>query len=168
MKLARSFVAIMAITALTACDDDDPTDEGVTIADFAGTWTVQSFTYTADDNPSTTTNLAAIPASAGGPYGITTLTISNTGSFTGNLRLPGAPIDPIPIGGQVVLGSGNNVTVDFNAATEALGVITDEAGTYAFSNNRNTLTLDLPDVTFDHTLSGQTAVDSDLRIVATK
>lgn len=164
MKLARSFVAVMAVAALTACGDDDPTGPSHTIADFAGTWTVQSFTYVADDDPSTSTNLSPLN------FGITTLTIASDGSFSGNLRLPGSPIDPIPIGGQVVLGSGNNVTIDFNAATEGLPgqPLSDEQGTYAFSNNGNTLTLVLPDVTFDHTLSGQAGVDSNLTIVATK
>lgn len=167
MKLARTFVAIIAVAAVAACEED-PADEGPTLADFGATWNVQSFTYVADADASKTTNLSAIPATQGGPYGITSLTIATNGSFTGNLRLPGSPIDPIPIGGQIVLGSGNNLTVDFDAATEGTGVLSDESGTFAFSNNRQTLTLVLPDVTFDHSLSGQAGEESDLTIVATR
>ena len=169
MKFTRSFVAIMAIAALTACDDDDdPTDEGDVIA---GEYTVSEFRYTADAAGGPTVDLAGIGAAQGGPYGILEMTVDTDNSFAGVLRLPtaGGPQN-FNIGGDIELSGSDNITIDFNAATEALGVLDpEESGTYDL--NGNTLTITLPDVSFDYgalagTPSGEIA--SDLRIVGSR
>lgn len=169
MKLARSFVAIMAIAALTACDDDDdPTD---TDPNIAGTYTVTEFRYTADQTGGPSVDLASIPAGSGGPYGILTMTVASDNSFTGSLKLPTSTgPQTFPIGGDIEFTGGSNVRIDFNAATDALGQLDDfEDGTLTMSGN--TITIILPDVTFDYgVLTGTPSgdVDSSLRIVGTR
>lgn len=168
MKLARSFVAIMAVAALTACDDGDDPEPPPSIA---GVYTVSEFRYTSDASGGPTVDLASIPAPQGGPYGILTMTVAADNSFSGSLKLPTATgPQTFSIGGDITLQSGDDIRIDFNAATQALGVLDPfEVGTYTMSNN--TLTIILPNVTFDYgALSGNPsgAVDSNLRIVGTR
>ena len=169
MKLARSFVAIMAIAALTACDEDpnDPDED----PNIAGTYTVSEFRYTSDASGGPSVDLAGIGAAQGGPYGILNMTVASDNSFTGQLKLPTSTgPQTFPIGGQIDFTGGNNVRIDFNAATDALGQLDDyEDGTLTMSGN--TITIVLPDVTFDYgVLTGTPSgdVDSNLRIVGTR
>lgn len=167
MKLARSFVAIMAIAALTACDDDDPTDPDVSLA---GSYDISSFLYTPDAGGSGV-DLASIPAGSGGPYGILTMTVAADHSFLGSLKLPtaGGPVT-FPIGGDIELSGEDNIEITFNEATNNLGQLDPvEVGTYTFVGS--TLTIILPNVTFDYgALSGTPSGDteSNLRIVGTR
>jgi hypothetical protein len=155
MKLMRSLAPLAAVVLLTAgmCDDDDPSDEGNPLA---GTYSVTGFTYTADANSAMTVNLATIPAGSGGPYGITSMTVEEDNSFAGVLKLPGAPTLNIE---GVIETSGNNITIDFDEAT-TLGAVTDESGT--FVNTSNTLTITLPDVTFNFHVVNPAAPDADV------
>lgn len=167
MKLARSFVAIMAVAALVACDEDPTDPEEVSLA---GTYTVSTFAYQADAGGDPV-NLALIPAGSGGPYGITTMTVAADNSFNGSLRLPTAngPV-AFPIGGDITLSGSNGISIEFDAATNALDQLDPvEAGTYSMVGN--TLTITLPDVTFDFgalvgTPTGDTP--SSLTIVGTR
>ena len=167
MKLARSFVAIMAIAALTACDDDDdPTDEDPNIA---GDYEVSEFRYTDDDNAAITIDLASIPPAGGGPYGITEMTVATDNSFDGTLVLPGA--GAIPIGGDIDFTGDTEVRIDFNEATDLLGVLDDfEDGTLELEGN--TITIELPNVTFNFSDINPAWPDedaeADLRIVGTR
>ena len=164
MKLARSFVAIMAVAALGACGDEDP--EETTIA---GVYTVSEFRYTSDAQDGPEVDLAGIPESSGGPYGILSMEVEEDHSFAGELMLPGFAA-PYAIGGDITLTGSNGIRIDFDAATQALQILDPfEVGTYAMVNN--TLTIILPNVTFDFgALSGnpQGAVESDLKIVGTR
>ena len=168
MKLARSFVAVMAIGALTACDDDNGTEPDPNIA---GTYTVTEFRYTADASGGPSVDLAGIGAAQGGPYGILNMTVEEDNSFTGQLKLP-TPAGPqtFNAGGDIEFTGGNNVRIDFDAATDALEILDDyEDGTLTMSGN--TITIILPDVTFDYgVLAGTSTGDteSDLRIVGTR
>ena len=167
MKLARTFVAVMAIAAFTACEEDDDGDDPISLA---GTYLVTEFRYTADSG-APSVDLAGIPAAQGGPYGILDLTVAADHSFDGSLKLPtaGGPMT-FDIGGDITLESGDDIRIDFDAATQALGVLDPfEVGTYTMSGN--TLTIILPNVSFDFgalagTPSGE--VESDLRIVGSR
>ena len=167
MMLKRSFVAIMAVAALTACDGDDDDDDDVNLE---GVYAVSSFTYTADSG-APSVDLAGIPAAQGGPYGILSMTVQEDHSFSGSLKLPtaGGP-QTFPIGGDITLTGSNDIRIDFNAATQALGVLDPfEEGTYDLDGN--TLTIELPNVTFDFgALAGTPSgdVESDLLIVGTR
>ena len=147
MKLARSVVAIMAIAALAACDDeDDPTDEG---SNLEGEYTVSSFEYTADDgDPSV--DLASLPAELGCPCGILSMDVDADNNFSGQLRFPGSPA--VNISGDLEV-DGNDITVDFSDATEQLTGLEDQSGTFTLTSG-GTLTMTLPDVTFDFTPFG--------------
>ena len=167
MKLNRSFVAIMAIAALTACDDDDDPTGGD--PDIAGDYEVSQFRYTDDDNASITIDLASIPPAGGGPFGITEMNVASDNSFDGTLVHP--QFGEIPIGGDIDFTGGNNVRIDFNDATDELGFLDDfEDGTLELENN--TITIELPDVTFNfHTINPawpDEAAEADLRIVGTR
>lgn len=166
MKLARSFVALMAVAALTACDDDGDGDDPVNLA---GVYTVSEFRYTADSG-SPSVDLAGIPASSGGPYGILDMTVDEDHSFEGTLKLlvNGVPMT-FDAGGDIVLTGDDNIRINFDAATQALGILDAfEEGTYSMVVN--TLTITLPNVTFNFGAFGgaNESVDSDLRIVATR
>lgn len=166
MKLARSFVAIMAVAALAACGDD-PIDED---PDIAGVYTVSEFRYTADEGGQSV-DLAGIPETSGGPYGILSMTVATDNSFTGSLKLP-TPTGPVtfPIGGDIEFTGGNTIRIDFNEATDALQQLDDfEDGTFSLVGN--TLTIVLPNVTFDFgALTGTSTGDteSSLSIVGTR
>ena len=144
MRIARSIVAVMAIAALTACDED-PTDEDTSLE---GEYTVSSFTYTADDG-SREVDLASLPSQLGCPCGILSMNVDADNNFSGQLRFPGQPA--VAITGELET-DGNDITVDFSDATEQLTNLEDQDGT--FTLNGGTLTLTLPDVTFDFTPFG--------------
>jgi hypothetical protein len=155
MKLMRSLAPLAAVLLLTAgsCDEDDPSDEGNPLA---GTYSVTGFTYTADANAAMTVNLATVPAGSGGPYGITSMTVAEDNSFAGVLKLPGVPTLNIE---GVIETTGNNITINFDEATTG-GAVTDESGTYTMSGS--TLTITLPDVTFNYHLVNPAAPDADV------
>ena len=162
MKLARSFVAVMAVAALTACGEDDPTDEGPSLA---GSYTVSSFTYTPDAGGSGV-DLASLTA-AGCPCGILSMNVAADNSFSGQLKFPGRPTATIT--GDLILSGSNNITIDFDQAVHDATDLEDESGTYVMNNN--TLTITLPDVTFDYgALTGNPGTDtpSVLVIVGTR
>ena len=145
MKLARSFVAVMAITAFTACDED-PTDEDTSLE---GEYVVSSFEYTSDDGEREV-DLASLPAQLGCPCGILSMDVDSDNNFEGSLRFPGQPA--VAISGDLET-DGNDITVDFSDATEALTGLEDQDGTFTRSSS-GTLTITLPDVTFDFTPFG--------------
>ena len=167
MKLARKAVTVMLLAAtVAACDEEgDPT--GILVADLAGSYSVQTFEYEADDG-SASFDLATVPASQGGPLGITEMTVATDGSFAGEMKLPvQGTIQTFDVGGEIEILSDNTMRIDFDQDTDNLGILDDfEDGT--FSLNGDNLTLVLPDVTFDFTLSGGEPVDSDLTIVASR
>lgn len=168
MKLMRSLAPLAAVVFLTAgmCDDEGDDDQDPTIA---GVYTVSEFRYTADSG-SPTVDLASIGAAQGGPYGITSMTVDADNSFSGVLRLPtaGGPMN-FPIGGDIDL-DGDDISITFDDATNALEILDPvESGSYTMVNN--TLTITLPDVSFDYGLltgtpSGEVA--SNLRIVGSR
>ena len=166
MKLARSFVAIMAVATLAACGDD-PDEEDV---DLSGVYTVSQFRYQSDANAGLAVDLASIPPSSGGPYGILDMTVEEDHSFEGTLKLlvNGVPT-PFDAGGNIELTGGNGIRINFDAATQALGILDPfEVGTYSMVGS--TLTIDLPNVTFNFGSFGgpNEPVESDLRIVAAR
>lgn len=167
MKLARKALMLIVLAASVAACDEGPTDEGIQVSALAGVYAVQTFEYEADDG-SASLDLANIPATQGGPYGITAMEVETDGSFAGTLRLPheGAVLE-FPLTGEITLTGGNGIRVDFNQETIPPGVLDPfEEGTFTLSGNN--LTLVLPNVTFDFTMQGNEPVDADLTIVATR
>ena len=161
MKLARSFVAIMAVAALAACDDD-PTDEDESLA---GAYTVSSFEYTPDAGGAGV-DLASQTA-FGCPCGIVSMNVAADNSFSGQLKFPCQPTATIT--GDLILSGSNNITIDFSQAVHDATDLEDESGTYDMDGN--TLTITLPEVTFDYgALSGNpgTQTPSVLVIVGTR
>ncbi len=167
MKFTRSFVAILAIAAFAACDDDGTgNDDDVELSDLEGEWTVQSMTYEGDDSAEEF-DLAAVG------MGITELNIDADGSFDGTLIFPTTEgPQTVPIGGDISISdtdsNSGNLSIDFDEATEEIGLFADEAGTFSLTSSGNGLTVVLPEVTFPPGLPGTTAgAEADLTIVAT-
>ena len=96
------------------------------------------------------------------------MTVESDHTFAGTLKLPqGGTVVTLPIGGDIEVTGTNTLRIDFDATTDSYGVLDDfEDGTFQLSGN--TLTIVLPEVTFDFTLSGQPPVDADLTIVGTR
>lgn len=166
MKLARSAFLVLALAAsAAACTDDGGT--GPDPVDLSGDYSVQTFEYEADDG-SASLDLATIPPGQGGPMGITEMTVESDHSFAGTLKLPqGGTVVTLPIGGDIEITGANTLRIDFDATTDSYEVLDDfEDGTFQLSGN--TLTIVLPEVTFDFTLSGQPPEDADLTIVGTR
>ncbi|MBW3554110.1 MAG: hypothetical protein KY466_11395 [Gemmatimonadetes bacterium] len=167
MKLARNAVMAMFLAATVAACDEVGDTTGPDVSALAGVYSVQTFEYVADDG-SNSFDLATVPAQQGGPWGIVSMTVETDGSFDGVMKLPsGGTIVTFPVGGVIQITGANTMRIDFDAETDARGILDDfEDGT--FSLNDNTLTLVLTDVTFDFTLSGAEPVPADLTIVATR
>ena len=167
MKLARNAVMVMFMAAaVAACDEEgDPT--GIEVSALAGVYSVQTFEYEADDG-SNSFDLATVPATQGGPWGILDMTVATDGSFEGEMKLPTPQgVQTFAVGGDIAITSDSTMRIDFDAQTDALGLLDDfEDGT--FTLNGNTLTLVLTNVTFDFTLSGGEPVPADLTIIATR
>lgn len=165
MKFARNAVMILGLSAAVVACDDNGTD--VDTVDLSGTYSVETFRYDADEG-SASLNLASVPASQGGPYGITSMTVASDHSFEGSMRLPvnGVPT-PFDVGGDIEITGTNTVRIDFDQQTDDLEILDDfEDGTFTLAGDL--LTLVLPDVTFDFTMSGNEPVDADLTIVASR
>ena len=168
MKLMRSLAPLAAVVLLTAgmCDDDstDP-DNDITTADLAGDYTISSFTYTPDAGgaPINLTGLG---------LGVTALSVEADGSFEGTLRFPhpatGTPTN-FPIGGTISLANETttdaDLTIAFDAATQALGILdATETGSLGLASD-GTLTMTLTEVTVPAGLPGGGA-EADLVMVA--
>lgn len=156
MKLARSFVAVMAITALTACDDD-PEEPG---SELEGSYTVSGFTYTPDAGGAGV-NLAQLGASVGCPCGILSMDVDADNNFEGQLKFPGAAAQTI---GGTLSTDGNEITIDFNEATHNTTTLEDETGTFTLTSSGG-LTITLPDVTFDYRPFGGSGPDTPSNLV---
>lgn len=119
MKFLRSgAVLVLALMAVAACDDTDD-GTGVTIADLEGSWTATQFEYT-DANGF---GVDAI-SDAGGSA---SLQVSSTGSFTGQISVPGLTVDPqgatitVPLSGTLSIDPATDMlNVDFDAQTLAI------------------------------------------------
>jgi hypothetical protein len=170
MKFTRTFVAIMAIAAVTACGDDD--EDGDPELDISGDYEVTEFRYTADANAAMTVDLASIPPAQGGPYGITSMVVADDNSFEGSITLPtGAGPVTFDVGGDIAFTGGDDVRIDFDDATDELGLLDDfEDGTLELEGN--TITILLPNVTFNfhdvNPAAPDTDAESNLRIVGTR
>lgn len=165
MKFARNAALMLGLFAAVVACDDDTTD--VDPVDLSGTYTVETFRYDADAS-SASLDLASIPPSQGGPLGITSMTVASDHSFAGSMRLPvDGTIVTFDVGGDIEITGTNTMRIDFDEATDELGILDDfEDGTFTLTGDL--LTLILPDVTFDFTLSGEEPEDADLTIVASR
>jgi hypothetical protein len=164
-------VALLATFALAACDED-PT--GVEIADLAGFWTATEFSYDDQTGDAPGFNIDVVSATVGGTV---TLDVSESGTFTGTVRIPGLTVDPgtgetitMPIGGTISLISDETLSIDFNAETEQLGFFSDFDADFTLSDNLFTFinedtTFDYPDAIEETILPGgaRGAVTVDLR-----
>lgn len=167
MKLARNVIMVMFLAATVAACDEGGNGTGIEVSALAGVYSVQTFEYVADDN-SNDFDLATVPAEQGGPWGIIDMTVATDGSFDGQLRIPvQGEIRTFDVGGQIVILTDNTMRIDFDQATQALQILDpSEEGTFSLSGDN--LTLVLPNVSFDFTLSGAEPVPADLTIVATR
>lgn len=168
MKLARNAVVALALAAsVLACDEEGPNEptNPIVTADLAGEYTISSFTYTPDEGgaPINLTGLG---------LGVTELTVETDGDFDGTLRFPhpatGEPTD-FPIGGTISIANATttdaDLTIAFDAATQALGILdASESGSLELDND-GTLTMTLTEVTVPQGLPGGGA-DADLVMVA--
>lgn len=144
MKLLRTAsVLVLSALVLTACDESTTSVE---IADLAGAWTATQFEYSDQAVPGF--SIDAI-SDAGGTLNVT---VQESGAFTGDLRVPGLTVDgtgqtiTVPVGGTFSI-DGNTLLVDFDAATEALGLFGDFDA--SFNLNGDVLTFTTEDTTFD-------------------
>ena len=168
MKLVRNFALILSLSAVAAGCDDTTDPDAIVIADLAGTYSVQTFEYEADNDSGTSLDLATVPAAQGGPLGIISMTVDTDGSFAGQMKLPvQGSVQQFPVGGDITLTGDNTMRIDFDAFTDNLGILDDfEDGSFTLDGDN--LTLVLPNVTFDFTMSGAEPVDADLTIVASR
>ena len=151
---------ITMLAALAACTDDDGgmgPDE-ITLVDLAGSYEAQSFTFTDDDGSNSSINLI-------GAGGTLSLTLLQTGDFTGLLNAPfltGTNQD-VAFDGTLVLTGNNMAEVDFDAGTGLLFSDIDISFTFDGSDFVWTAT----DVTFDFTLMNdpENAEPADLTVL---
>lgn len=158
MRRTRCLTALLLalILPLAACgDDDEPTGNDDPVAELAGTWTAQSFVYTADDDPNTTVDLTQLP----GGLGIQSLTIAADGSFTGTVALP--DVGNVPLSGSLSNVTGSSMTITFTGAA-AQALTNPLVVSYTLSGD--ILTFEADDVTFDFTLQGNAEVPANLTV----
>ena len=139
-SLRTATVLVLSLFVLTACDDDDTTSAEV--ADLAGAWNTTQFEYTDNANP--TFSLDVI-STLGGSL---TIDVTESGSFTGSVDIPNVTPGPLPIGGTFSI-NGDSLSVDFNAQTEAYGLVDDFDAAFTLSGGGNVLTLTNDDVMYD-------------------
>lgn len=167
MKIARNVALMLAVAfAVGACDDDDPTDEGgdIVVADLAGSYSVSTFEYEEDDTGNSFDLRDA-------QLGLTEITVQSNGDFDGTLAFPQGTF---AIGGTILLSNttstGGTLTINFDAATQALGVLdAQEIGTFTWDASSETLTMVLTEVTVPAGTPGLTAeANADLTMVVTR
>jgi len=140
MKLFRATGALLLASAvLVGCDESS--DPGYTIDDFVGAWVASSFTYTDASN-----SVLAVDA-IGDAGGAISITVTSGGAFTGSVNIPGLTINPsdgstitVSVGGVIDLVDQEHIFIDFNAATEALGLFDDIDAVFTLSTSGNILT----------------------------
>lgn len=139
MKLLRTAgVLVLSALALTACGDSTTSVE---IADLAGSWSATRFEYTDQANPFF--SIDAI-SDVGGTLNVD---VQESGAFSGSLRVPGLTVDgtgatiTVPVGGTFSI-NGSTLSVDFDAATEALGLFSDFDASFDLSGDVLTFTAD--------------------------
>lgn len=123
MKLLRATgVLLLSTFALTGCDEST----GVELADLAGAWVATQFEY--EEIGGAGFVIDAI-STAGGTV---TLDVQESGSFAGTIRVPGLTHHPqtgevitVNIGGTIDLIDDENLSIDFDQATEMLGLFGD-------------------------------------------
>jgi hypothetical protein len=83
LRLRHPIIALALLVAVGACSDDDGDNgtEPTPLAALVGSYTTQSFKYTAVANPELTIDLATLGA------GITALTVNADGTFSGSATL---------------------------------------------------------------------------------
>ncbi len=164
MRTHRFLAGLLTLTAtfLVACGDDNggtgPDD--VTLADLAGSYTVQGFTYTADSDPNTSVNLIT---AANAEMSVTLLA---NGTFTGLLNAPaltGTSSD-VPIAGTLILKGNDRADVDFDATTNTLF---SDLMNISFQFSDPNFIWTATDVTFDFSLMNDPndAVPADLTVL---
>lgn len=137
MKFARFVsVFVLAIFAVAACDEADPS--GPVVADFAGFWNATQFQYDDATGDFPGFGIDAI-AEANGTI---TLDVEESGAFSGTLRIPNLTVNPqtgetitIPIGGTISLIGDNTLSIDFNEATEQFGFFGDFDASYTLTGD---------------------------------
>jgi hypothetical protein len=144
MKPLRNASAlVLAALALTACGESTTTVE---IADLAGSWSATQFEYEDQSVPGFSVDAIS---DAGGTLNVT---VQESGAFSGDLRIPGLTVDgmgqtiTVPVGGTFSI-NGSTLSVDFDAATEALGLLVDFDA--SFDLNGDVLTFTTEDADFD-------------------
>jgi hypothetical protein len=138
-------ILLRASAGFVACSDDDGTGlDDVTLADLAGSYSVQGFTYTSDADPNTSVNLISATNAT------LSVTLLSNGSFSGLLNAPSltGTADDVPIAGTLTLTGNNTADVDFDAATNLL--FSDLEISFQFSDPNFVWTAN--DVSFDFSL----------------
>ena len=159
MLRARSIALLLALLVpVAACGGDDDDSDADPLDQLVGTWTTQSFTYTADADPSTALDIFALAG-----LGIQTITVNADGSFSGSLILPDEQGQPqqIPLTGTLDNVTQGTLTINFTGA--AAQALSDLDASFDVSND--ILTLVATDVSFDFTLQGNAPIPADLTIV---
>lgn len=154
---------VLALTLpIAACGDDgSPSgNDNDPLAALVGSWTAQSFVYTADADPNISVNLTSFG------FGIQSLAVAADGTFTGSVILPDEQgnAQTIPLTGSLTNVTQTSLTVAFTGV--AAQALDDLDVTYTVSGS--TLTFEADDVTFDFTLQGNTPIPASLRVVLVK
>lgn len=150
MKLHRAAGALALLGTLLAGCDDGGTEPGIVTADLAGSWDASSFRYTDANDPSLSFDIITQA------QGTLHLDIAESGAFNGQVRIPGVTVHPetgetitVDVAGTIEVTSSTTVDVDFDAATEAMGLFSDFTATFTLNEARTQLTWTNPDTSFD-------------------
>lgn len=133
-KTLNAALTLLFVAAVAGCGDDDPTDPGDE-SRFVGSFEASSMIFTPD---ATGNPVDVIPFGAS-----LSVDVESDLDFTWTLTAPGGAQD-VRSGILVVNESSSTATLNFDSAEHD-----DITGTYDFSNNDNTLTLQSDDVEFD-------------------
>ena len=144
--------ALVLLVAVAACGDDDD-GAGPAPADpidaLVGSYTTQSFKYTAVANPALNVDLATIPPG----LGITALTVSADGSFVGSATLEvGGEFVAIPANGNLTDVTTSSLTINFVGEPAASVLPNPLPVTYSLSGN--VLSFSATGVNFDFSVIG--------------
>lgn len=144
MRVTRTAIPVLLIAALAvACGDDDEVgpDEGITLADFAGSWSAERLRWTSTADQTVFVDLIQLG-------GTLQVGVDGSGNFTGEAMVPDpgtGQLQSVPLSGSFVLVSQTTLAVDFAATVPP--PFEDFDGTFDLSGD--VLTILNPDSDFD-------------------
>jgi hypothetical protein len=144
----RLSFALAILVAVSACSDDDGGNgtEPTPLSALVGSWTTQSFKYTAVANPDLNVDLAALGA------GINSLTVNADGSFAGRATLEiEGEFTTIDANGTLTDVTGTSLTINF---TGVAAQVLPNPLPVAYSLSGNVLSFTANNINFDFSVIG--------------